>query len=318
MRTTNIILRPYSYGHSNFGREARRVRDMCFINRKKGFTLIELLVVISIIALLMAILIPVLRVAKETATGSVCLNNQHSLAMAWFTYTIDNDGKLVDGDTDNEESWVIRPIDENGSPVSSNHTVDDEKRGIEQGALFSYLKDVDAYNCPGDKRYRKPPTDPYFTKHNGAFRTYAITGCANGESRTNTGEGIYNIELYIQIKNPADKCIFVEEDDPRGFNDKSWKVQAPDNFTVFNWTDRLAVWHNEKSTLGWADGHASMQRWVDKRTTLAVRVRLWDNWRSGDAALDFDGRKGQTGNQDLIFMKKHYPHLGKWTIDKTP
>lgn len=41
-----------------------------------GFTLIELLVVITIIALLMAILFPVLRKAKEQGKDVVCRNNR--------------------------------------------------------------------------------------------------------------------------------------------------------------------------------------------------------------------------------------------------
>ena len=288
------------------------------MDKRKGFTLIELLVVISIIALLMAILIPALNAAKQMATGSACLGNQHALATAWFTFTIDSGGKLVDGDTDHDESWVNRPTRINGTPMTNNWTVDDEKRGIERGSLFPYTKDVDVYHCPGDRRYKNPPTDPINGAQNGAFRSYAITGCANGEARTNQGEESYNIELYSQIKNPSAKIVFVEEDDPRGFNDKSWVIQSPDDLTKFNWTDRMAVFHNEKSTLGWADGHANMQRWVDRRTMVAVKVRLWKDWRGGDTALNFPGRLGQTNNQDLIFMKKHYPHIGKWTEDNTP
>ena len=40
-----------------------------------GFTLIELLVVIAIIALLLALLIPVLRSARELGQRTVCLSN---------------------------------------------------------------------------------------------------------------------------------------------------------------------------------------------------------------------------------------------------
>jgi len=50
---------------------------------KGGFTLIELLVVIAIIALLTAILIPALSVAKQQAGSSVCLMNEKQLVLAW-------------------------------------------------------------------------------------------------------------------------------------------------------------------------------------------------------------------------------------------
>lgn len=65
--------------------------------KKRAFTLIELLVVIAIIALLMALLMPALRLAKDQAAGLLCVNNLKTLSMAWFTYTVDNDGELVNG-----------------------------------------------------------------------------------------------------------------------------------------------------------------------------------------------------------------------------
>jgi len=47
-----------------------------------AFTLIELLVVIAVIALLMAILIPVLLSAKERTHRVVCLSNLKQLTLA--------------------------------------------------------------------------------------------------------------------------------------------------------------------------------------------------------------------------------------------
>jgi len=57
---------------------------------RKGFTLIELLVVISIIALLISILLPALRMARETARGIQCLSGQRQVALAMTSYQADN------------------------------------------------------------------------------------------------------------------------------------------------------------------------------------------------------------------------------------
>ncbi len=67
------------------------------MSRRGGFTLIELLVVISIIAVLMAIMIPTLGRIKKQAAGSACLSNGRQLVFAWILYAQDNDNKLIDG-----------------------------------------------------------------------------------------------------------------------------------------------------------------------------------------------------------------------------
>ncbi len=58
--------------------------------KKKGFTLIELLVVISIIALLMAILMPTLAKVRDMARRAVCSANLGSLHKSFVTYAHDN------------------------------------------------------------------------------------------------------------------------------------------------------------------------------------------------------------------------------------
>ncbi len=61
----------------------------------RGFTLIELLVVISIIALLIALLLPALRMARESGRSSVCMSNQRQFGLAFTLYQGDYDDYFV-------------------------------------------------------------------------------------------------------------------------------------------------------------------------------------------------------------------------------
>ncbi len=62
--------------------------------RKNAFTLIELLVVIAIIALLVSILLPSLRTARELARTTVCKTNLRTMNMTANLYSSEFDGHL--------------------------------------------------------------------------------------------------------------------------------------------------------------------------------------------------------------------------------
>jgi prepilin-type N-terminal cleavage/methylation domain-containing protein/prepilin-type processing-associated H-X9-DG protein len=75
--------------------------------KKSGFTLIELLVVIAIIALLMSILAPALRKAKEQGEAAVCLSNLHQWSVAYKQYYDDNRGRTPDWDSDGDGPFYL-------------------------------------------------------------------------------------------------------------------------------------------------------------------------------------------------------------------
>ncbi|MDB5304159.1 MAG: hypothetical protein JWM97_1708 [Phycisphaerales bacterium] len=88
---------PVQAGPQSRGAQGRRC-DGTGHGLRPAFTLVELLVVIGIIAVLVAILMPALAMAREAAKTSKCLSNLHQIAMGIQMYAADNHDCLIPGD----------------------------------------------------------------------------------------------------------------------------------------------------------------------------------------------------------------------------
>jgi len=253
-------------------RAGRRTRN------HNAFTLIELLVVISIIAILMAILMPTLNRAREQGRRAACLSNLKQLGLAWVLYADEHDGRLVNGAAGyanpsagdarhpNERAWVGQCWHAN---YSSGEQLPEEtqKQAIMSGALWPYCSELKLYSCP--------------TAYRGELLTYAIVHSMNGNPPAGTFRSVGGhyapmIEegVILWAKNrdqihrpaPGERCVFIDEGWATSFSYAIHYVQE-------QWWDDPMVRHGDGTTLNFADGHAEYWKWKGSDTVKQGKNR---------------------------------------------
>ena len=246
--------------------------------KTRAFTLVELLVVIAIIALLMAILLPALELAKLKASAIVCLANTKNLSMGWYMYAEDNDGRIMSAEDNAVDGsgtfvgWIGIPRDENGvllsyGQVSPAVTDEDEIRGIQVGKLFPYVKNPDVYHCPGDNMrvsiYDRTPV----------YVSYGVPKCLYGVPKS-SGTG-YRMQIvkFDEISSPSKRYAFVESAELRNWNIGHHFVMGAPEYTgntKWGWWGPMAINHGDSSILGFCDGHSEVRKWRDRFTIERV------------------------------------------------
>ena len=264
-------------------------------NSGNGFTLIELLVVIAIIAILAAMLLPVLASAKKRAQQIQCLNNVKELTLGFIIYANDNNDFEPDGGIGtayppgyNLSDWIywrIAPY-----PVVNGITLSPDKSPI-LASIGGTVGTTNLLRCPTDIDNSWRNTSSQAAAEGSPYNySYEMTSYSlGGNNNVNPGPAmiIANGTTYPfkagWIKHPSDKILLAEPCDTTKPGDapppdaalgsSGWAVETArweplKSLTYVNGIfsggtpdNYLTCHHDNRANCGFADGHAQLEPW---------------------------------------------------------
>lgn len=224
-------------------------------NGRFGFTLIELLVVIAVIALLVAILLPSLNMARAIAKRIGCGNNLKHLSFAWTMYLDDNEGRFYQGIRANLDyggwrgikNWWPRPL--------NNYVGFRDPNAITENSAKAFCCPSDRGGIPGAFLHEKA-----YRVHGTSYQTniFLIGQDACGSFSEKTQELDYEISYRLKnlnrssISNPSLLLLI---------GDYGWINQwKPAPYSQQEWKD-LAEWHGKADhhNMAFMDSHVNYQ-----------------------------------------------------------
>ncbi|AQQ08518.1 type II secretion system protein G [Sedimentisphaera cyanobacteriorum] len=259
--------------------------------KRKAFTLIELLVVISIIALLMAVLMPVLGKARKQAMNTMCKTNLHSWMQATSLYLADN----------SDSFWP-------GFYGSGSQDDRAEKSLWWMDVLSEYYDDIDELRvCPTADEPRQYYDGRENPKANEPFAAWGIYNKSNNlfGRKVDGYYGSYLFNGWLQNK----YWDYVDVDFKQKFWKRSSALTTPSNVPVFTDGQHIDAWPNAgdnpppSETTRWNSNSSHFWRIVQNRHDDAQNV------------LTADGAVNTVGLKKLWTYKWHrtFDTHGRWT-----
>ncbi len=239
--------------------------------RNAGFTLIELLIVIAIIAILAAILLPVLGRAQLRAEEMGSLNNLRQLGYAWLMYAHDNQDRIcqVTGSQhiiDDPNSALVQPGGPYCSWIQGNMASINDCTNtaiLQVGLIYPYINNWKVYASPGDNRSVNPALQGEMHVRSYSMNCWMnpdpgenwnVTESYNGTPRQQV---VYT--KLATIMTPSERWVLIEEN-PYSINDGFFVC---DIAGLHSWLDVPASYYNHACALNFADGHAETKKWRD-------------------------------------------------------
>jgi hypothetical protein len=227
-----------------------------------------LLVVIAIIAILAALLLPVLANAKLQAKRIQCLNNEKQLLLTWALYTVDNRDYLVPNGGGQPKPtgaylWV----------QADNHMflpafVDPQYLLSPQYALFApYLKTAQSYKCPADVSTLRVGNTNFPRVRSYSLNCYVGVPAGSLEEpfRMSPDVKVFLRSSDLATSAPGERFVFTDVN-PANICTPAFGVNM-DQDTFFHYPSCL---HGGGGVVAFADHHVEFHRWVDPRTHKTV------------------------------------------------
>ncbi len=229
-----------------------------------AFTLIELLVVIAIIAILAALLLPALSLAKMNAQSTACQNNLYQLELCLQLYTGDNHDYFV---PNNSIAVAGNPNAIASTGLSwlpdMNAVTEIDPSNIINGLLFQYNRSLAIYHCPADYSTLQTPAGkplPHLR-----WRSYNMSQSINGDPEA---DPLYFPLIpawtkYTAVRQPAPSRLFVLIDESAATMEDAEFGNPPIGsiFSPNQWWDMPSDRHLQGANLSFVDGHVEHWTW---------------------------------------------------------
>lgn len=232
---------------------------------RKAFTLIELMVVLGIIMILVSLLLPIIKSARDQADTIICLSNLRQMGIAAQNYVAVNQGYY--------------PIARDGSAEWDFKVT---AAGVEPGILWMGQTTLKIQQCPSYAGKSPTVTDPY-------------TGYNYNTSYIGHGVGEFRImpAKATQVRRPAEVALF---GDGQYYGGTNKYMRAPRKDIPIAKGDSVSVAvraagtqgyrHRGKTNVVYCDGHAAT---VSRRYTMTGPTPTFVGAGTGFLSLDNRG-----------------------------
>lgn len=228
---------------------------------RRGFTLIELLVVISVIALLMAILMPALNIAREQGRRAACMSNLRQVGVALTMYQHDYE----------QLPPKTQAVFDYASPASRDNVL---KLLRPMLAASDPEAAVPVYACPSLKPNPNPAYAPTRTSRTGYLANSMVLG-RRAVSLPTPGRLIVMQEgwslsnhLWVQPEPITRTEAVLQGREPTQYREWHMFASASDH-PSWSTTERIeqtANVHKGGGTFVYADGHADYRKYDDRES----------------------------------------------------